>query len=105
MNVAEPDLLHDFEFAIWLDYPLGWSMVSQNQWRSENGKLEVAKLGLYCFIGRRQHEFEPMTETIVEPFGPAPICTRTPCEAMLIAERCYSSLLRFPIGVQWAQID
>ena len=108
VNVAEPDLLHDFEFAIWLDYPLGWTMVSKNRGRSQNGMLEVAKLGLYWFIGRRrQYDFEPITETIVEPLGPvpAPICTQTPCEAMLVAERCYSSLLQFPIGVQWAKFD
>jgi hypothetical protein len=61
-------------------------MVSENRGRSQNGKLEVAKLGLYWFIGRRQSDFEPIRETIVESFGQAPICTHRPCEAMLVAE-------------------
>jgi len=101
--VATPDLLHAFELAIWLDYPLGWTMVSENRGRSQNGKLEVAKLGLYWFIGRRQSDFEPIRETIVESFGQAPICTHRPCEAMLVAEGCHASLLRFSIGAQWVR--
>jgi hypothetical protein len=101
--VAGPDLLHAFEFPIWLDYPLGWTMVSENRGRSQNGKLEVAKLGLYWFIGRGQSDSEPIRETIVEAFGQAPICTRTPCEAMLVAEGCHASLLCFSIGAQWAR--
>ena len=98
VNVAESDLLHDSELAIWLDYPLGWSMVSETRGRFQNGMLEVAKLGLYWFIGRRQHDFEPITETIVEPFGPAPICTQTACEAMLVAGYCHPAM-HLPVGV------
>jgi hypothetical protein len=103
--VAGSELLQAFELAIWLDYPLGWTMVSEIRGRSQNGKLEVAKLGLYWFIGRRQSDCQPISETIVEAFGQAPMCTHTPCAAMLAAEGCDANLLRFSIGMQWARFD
>ena len=77
-------------------------MLDYNRGKSTEGKLEVAKLGEYWFIGRRDSEYDEVKETIVEVFGKALICARTPCEAMLIAEYCHPEV-RLPIGAGWVK--
>lgn len=99
--VLGSEMLGPLQLPIWLDYPVGWTMVAENRGRSERGKLEIAKLGLYWFVGRRLSEFEIITETIVEAFGHAPICAHTPCDAMLIAEGFHLASESFSIGAGW----
>ena len=98
--VPGPDFLRAVELPLWIDYPLGWNMVDAIRGRSHDGKLEVAKLGEYWFVGRREWDFDVVTETIVEPFGQNPIGTRTSLEAMLVAEHCHPAM-RLPIGAKW----
>jgi hypothetical protein len=81
------------------DHAIGWSMVDVNRWRSHDRALEVAKLGEYWFIGRRELYGE-ITDTIVEAFGQTPICTRLPQDAIIVAERCNPDV-NLPIGATW----
>lgn len=55
--VAGPDLLHAFEFSIWLAYPLGWTMVSENR-----GALKTASLrspSLVCIGSLEEDNLTP----------------------------------------------
>jgi hypothetical protein len=99
--VAGPEFIRAIELPLWSDYPVGWSMVDEVRGRSHDGKLEVAKLGEYWFIGRRGKDHE-VSETVVESFGAVPICTRTPPDAMLLAEQCHPEV-HLPIGAHWAK--
>jgi len=99
--VAEPEFIRANELPLWSDYPIGWSMVDEVRGQSHDGNLEVAKLGEYWFIGRRGKEYE-VSETVVESFGGAPICARTPRDAMLLAEQCHPEV-HLPIGARWTK--
>jgi hypothetical protein len=82
------------------DLPKGWTLVDTNRGKSHDGKLEVAKLGEYWFIGRRREDWDAVSETVVEAFGQVPICTRTCCDAMLLAEHCHPEV-NLPVGAHW----
>ncbi len=97
--VAEPEFIRAIELPLWSDYPIGWSMVDEVRGQSHHCKLEVAKLGEYWFIGRKGRDLE-VSETVVESFEAAPICARTPRDAMLVAEHCHPEV-RLPIGARW----
>ncbi len=100
--VVEPEFLRVIQLPIWSDYPLGWSMVDIIRGRSHDGKLEVAKLGEYWVIGRTDQDNLEVMETVIEFFGAAPICSRTPRDAMLIAESCHPEV-HLPIGARWTR--
>jgi hypothetical protein len=102
--LAEADLLRAVELPLWLDYPLGWSMLDTNWGRSHDRKLEVAKLGEYWFVGRRTGWDAEVSETVVESFGQVPVCSRAVRDAMLIAEHCHPEV-RLPIGAHWLKFD
>jgi len=101
--VAEADLLQAVILPFWLDYPVGWSMLDAHRGQSHDGKLEVAKLGHYWYIGRRRGRDEPVSETVVEAFGQVPICTRTCFDAMLVAEHCHPEV-NLPLGAHWMRL-
>jgi hypothetical protein len=97
--VAEPEFMRAIELPLWSDYPLGWSMTDEVRGQSHDCNLEVTKLGEYWFVGRKGKDHE-ISETVVEAFGAAPICTRTPRDAMLLAQHSHPEV-RLPIGAHW----
>jgi hypothetical protein len=99
--VAEADFLRAIELPLWLDYPMRWTMLDTNWGQSHDGKLEVAKLGEYWFIGRRGRNQITVSETVVEAFVQVPIGTPTCCDAMLVAEHCRSEVVNLPVGAHW----
>jgi len=101
--VLETDFLKE-ELPLWLDYPVGWTLVDWNRGKSHHGKLEVANLGEYWFIGQRYDDYHTkITKTVVEAFGNVPICARTSQEAMMLAERCNQDVCRLSIGALWLE--
>jgi hypothetical protein len=101
--VMETDFLKA-EVPLWLDYPVGWTLVDRNRGKSRDGKLEVAQLGEFWFIGRRTDPYSHVSETVVEAFGEVPVCTRTCQDAMMLAERCHPEVA-LPIGACWIRFE
>lgn len=100
--VAGADLL-GAELPLWLDYPVGWTLVDVNRGKSHDGKLEIAMLGgEYWFIGRNADRDLRISETVVEAFGKVPICARTCRDAMMLAEHCHPEI-RLAIGAAWVK--
>jgi len=101
--VASADFLRATKPSLSPDHGTGWSMVDVNRWQSHDSALEVAKLGEYWFIGRREL-YGKITDTIVEAFGRAPICTRSSSDAIIVAERCHPEV-HLPIGAKWVRFE